>query len=653
MACLLKKISGGIVSGPKSRSIRARCLIRWLLLMAASVTLFASTNAQNFPLSVDPSHRFLTDQTGAPVYLNGDAAWSLIVQPNFNDASQYLTDRVTRGYNAVLVNLIEHHYADYAPANIAHVAPFTGSPFTTPNEAYFAHADSIINLANQLGLVVLLAPIYLGYQCGDEGWCAEVKSTGINGMKTWGQYVGNRYRNYPNIVWVIGGDTDPSPVRAKVDSMVAALRSADVIYPNRLITAHAAGGAEVATYFPEAWLSINNIYTWNLSEIIPLSESAYARVPGMPFIFMEGNYEGTANITLQQIRAQAYWSFLRGAAGHIFGNNPIWYFGSKVVSGSNEDWMGALGSPGNLCMQYFDQLVVSKNWSRLVPDLAGTVLTSGAMSGTSQAVAAYTPDSLSIVGYMPSRRTVTIDPSVLTGNRIHVQWYRPSAGTYTDAGIVPKATGNYTPPASGDWVLTLDAVVSAPAPPALQSPINGDVGTVVNPVLQWTASGGASAYEVQVATDAGFTNTVIDRNDISATYYNADGLFYSSTYYWRVKASNTGGASEYSPAWSFTTEDGTSCCVGFRGNIDNDPEDQITIQDVTYLVQYMFKHGPPPPCPLEADVDGSTGEVDVVDLVRLESYMFKGYAAPAPCPMDGMGRRAGVNPDWLAWIDIM
>ena len=72
------------------------------------------------------------------------------------------------------------------------------------------------------------------------------------------------------------------------------------------------------------------------------------------------------------------------------------------------------------------------------------------------------------------------------------------------------------------------------------------------------------------------------------------------------------------------------CCVGIRGNVDNDPGNNIDISDLVYLVDYMFCQGPESPCPEEADIDGS-GVLDISDLVRLVDYMFNSGLPPESC----------------------
>lgn len=74
-------------------------------------------------------------------------------------------------------------------------------------------------------------------------------------------------------------------------------------------------------------------------------------------------------------------------------------------------------------------------------------------------------------------------------------------------------------------------------------------------------------------------------------------------------------------------------CIGIRGNIDNDMDEEITIGDLVYLVSYFFStlNYKVPECSLETDVDGS-GEINVIDLVYLVEYFFGDGMPPLSCP---------------------
>ena len=411
-----------------------------------------------------PAGRYLVDQNGKPFFLAGDAAWSLIAQLSDQDADTYLANRQQLGFTAVLVNLIEHQFSTNAPADIYGLSPFTGKVFTTPNEAYFAHTDYIINSAAQKGIIVLLAPLYLGYQCGNEGWCAEVQAASTADLTAWGQYVGNRYKNYNNIVWVIGGDTDPSSVKAQVQAVVAGIQSADT---RHLFTAH--NNPEQMAIDPwsgASWLNVNDVYTYSSTHYVP-ALTAYQVAPTIPFFLMESRYEGEG-ATAQQLRAQSYWTVLSGGFGQVFGNCPIWNFGTAPAFCSSTNWQAQLNGQGSRNMSYLQKLFTARHWSRLVPDLSHVALTTGygTYGGTSYATAAYAADSSSLIAYLPTSRTVTVSGSRLAGSTMTAWWYNPGTGVATLIGTYSTTgTQSFTPPASGDWVLVVDSpTFNFPAP---------------------------------------------------------------------------------------------------------------------------------------------------------------------------------------------
>src|SRR4029079_3575840 len=79
--------------------------------------------------------------------------------------------------------------------------PSTGSyDLTKTNEAYFAHIDYIINLAAQYGIQVLLDP------CETGSFLSVMLANGTNRCRAYGQFLGNRYKNFPNIIWMSGND---------------------------------------------------------------------------------------------------------------------------------------------------------------------------------------------------------------------------------------------------------------------------------------------------------------------------------------------------------------------------------------------------------------------------------------------------------------
>jgi hypothetical protein len=67
-------------------------------------------------LSADGTHVVDANDGGRPLFFNGDTAWSLIAQLSREDAELYLADRRRKGFNLVLVNLIERRVGPHQAA---------------------------------------------------------------------------------------------------------------------------------------------------------------------------------------------------------------------------------------------------------------------------------------------------------------------------------------------------------------------------------------------------------------------------------------------------------------------------------------------------------------------------------------------------------
>jgi len=441
---------------------------------AGTLVLAAPQKAARFPLRVQAGQRHLSDAAGEPFLLHGDTAWSLIADLTREEVDVYLADRRARGFNTLLVSLLEHKFARKAPANIYGQAPFLpAGDFRMPNEAYFAHADWVLSRARDNGFLVILTPAYTGWDGGSDGWWGEMTASGEEALRAYGRFVGARYRGLDNIIWVHGGDYTP-PNKALVRAVALGIKETA---PEQLHTSHLAPEAFVANFWEgETWFDVTTIYTYG--PVCPKALEAYAHPLKRPAFLIESAYENEHGAGAWRVRTQAYHALLCGASGQVFGNNPIWHFRHAGIFPASGDWWDSLGSPGAQSMTHLTNLFGGLPWRQLEPDIGGQLLTGGKGQEKHLAVASRTSDGTLGLVYIPSWRTITLDFSRFASPQVEAQWFDPSNGQVSVVEGSPFGGNDklqLKPSAKnaggdGDWLLILKARPSGIGEPPRSTP---------------------------------------------------------------------------------------------------------------------------------------------------------------------------------------
>jgi hypothetical protein len=435
--------------------------------LATSAMPPAALDSQSYryPLKVSANRRYLVDQDDRPFLMMGDSPQALFGDLSEADAELFLANRQAAGFNTVWVNLLCNAYTgcNADGTTFDGIAPFTNEgDLSTPNEAYFSRVDRMLALADKYGMVVLLDPIETG------GWLDMLKANGIEKAYNYGQYLGNRYKSVPNIVWMSGNDFQDWRNADNDAAVMAVARGLQDSDSNRLQTVEFEFYESASLQNPnwEQLIQLDAAYSYHPTYSVVLQE--YNRPNYVPVFMVEANYEFERNLsppvtTAELLRRQGYWTMLSGATGQLYGNKYTWQF----IDG----WKTQLDTIGSMQMGYVTALFGPRAWYDLVPDQDHSLVTSGygafksdgGVADSDYATAARTSDGRLAIAYMPTGRTLTVDLSKMSGT-LNAKWYDPTRGTFIAAGsgLANSGSHDFTPPAKNadgdtDWVLVLEA----------------------------------------------------------------------------------------------------------------------------------------------------------------------------------------------------
>jgi hypothetical protein len=559
----------------------------------------AAGNGTAWPLKKSANNRYLVDQNNNPYLMVGDSPQSAIGNLSVSEADRYFADRAAHGFNTVWVNLLcdSYTFCNADGTTKDGIKPFTtgSSPtnydLSTPNETYFARVDAIINSAASHDLTVILDPIETG------GWLDTMVNNGATKDTNFGKYLGNRYKTFPNIIWMSGNDfqswsnpADDTVVRA----VASGIQTNDTAHIHSLELDFLTSSSLNDTNW-SGMLGLNASYTYypTYAEVL----KGYNQTPTIPDFMVEANYEfehngGTDGGAPPNLRRQEYWTMTSGATGQLYG--------SGHTDGIANGWLASdLDSIGVTQLGYLTSLLQGKAWYDLVPDQAHTLVTAGygTFASTGSIVtndyitAAKTPDGSLAMAYIPSSRTVTVDMSRLSG-AVTARWYDVTAGTYATISGSPFAnsgTRQFTTPGThsdgaSDWVLVLEAGASTDNTPPTVSMTAPTAGSTVsgNATLSANAADNLGVNSVQFKVDG---NNAGSADFIAPYSISWDSTSVSNgTHSLTAIATDSAGNSTTSTAVSITVDNGNTLTIGettITPNNDNGNANLLIAQQAT------------------------------------------------------------------------
>jgi len=429
-------------------------------------------------VKVSDNHRFLVTGDGKPFFWLADTAWQLIHDLNREEVDRYLEDRVKKGFNVIqTVALAEHGGLD-RPNAYGHL-PLVDRDPTRPDsregDDYWKQLDYVIESAARRGLYVALLPTWgshvtRGFTDGKVNGIFNVTNAEI-----YGRFIGGRYRQRSNVIWMLGGDRaalteDAKAVWRAMARGIAVGVAGREDYSKVLMTFHPVGPGSSFDYFPnEDWLDFHGIQSSHGPAILnwKMIEREYRRTPVRPVIDLETTYAGivfgkqTEPLTDDLARRAAYWAVFAGACGHTYGHNSIWQMfvpgKSGPLAGAKTSWQAALDAPSATQMGHLRRLMESRTFLTQKPD---PTLLAFEQNDPSTMCLALHGDGFALI-YTPTGRTLDVDLRQLRGGKVKAAWFDPRTGASTGAGEFENdRVQSFDPPgderAGNDWVLCLE-----------------------------------------------------------------------------------------------------------------------------------------------------------------------------------------------------
>ena len=441
-------------------------------------------------LSVSPNRRFLQQAGGSPFFWLGDTAWLLFSRLDRADTRRYLDDRQAKGFTVIQVVVLHTAEARAANGAPALVDNDPGTPRVTPGNApsdrsaydYWDHIDWVAGEAAARGLYLALVP----------AWGSVVKSGQLNAANVvaYGTFLARRYRDVPNVIWLVGGDAKGNE---QIEVWKALGRTLRAKGPHHLITYHPFGRMQSSTWFHgEPWLDFNMFqsghrrYDQDTDSPRRFGEDNWryvlddhARDPPKPVLDGEPSYEnipqglhdGTQPYwTAADARRYAYWSVFAGACGHTYGDNAVMQFHTAAAGKGDYSprnfWPEALDDPGAGQMRHLKALMLSRPYFDRVYDAEAVVAGSG--EKYERLLATKGRDYLFVYSY--TGRPFSVRPGAIAGRPLRAWWFNPRDGRAHLIGVIRASeVGRFSPPGElgdgHDWVLVLDDASRGYPPP--------------------------------------------------------------------------------------------------------------------------------------------------------------------------------------------
>ena len=445
--------------------MKKRILSVCLMLGLATIFTYAQKPWDNGRLMISSNNRYLQFENGSPFFWLGDTGWLVPQHLDRSEVEYYFNKCRRAGYNMVQIQVMDAvpSYNIYGQQSLPYGWDFTKAD-PEGEYSYWDHLDYIVRKAEQNGIYIGMVAI----------WGSQVQSGNINAeqAKAYGKFLAERYKNNPNIIWIMGGDIQGDIHPEVWNALATSIKSID---NKHLMTFHPRGRYTSAKWWSKAsWMDFHTFQSGhrkygqrmgNKEYPIPDSteednwmyvDSTWAYKPIKPVLDDEPSYEDIpkglhdANEARWQdydVRRYAYWSVFAGSCGHTYGHNVIMqmlkpgYPTGYGSDGTVKAWYQGLEDPGYNQMQYLSDLMLSFPFFERIPDQSIIVGKNGMKYD--RLIATRGKDYLMVYNY--NSNFMKIDLRKISGKKKLLWWFNPSDGAISFIGTADNTIITMSP----------------------------------------------------------------------------------------------------------------------------------------------------------------------------------------------------------------
>jgi hypothetical protein len=345
---------------------------------------------------------------------------------------------------------------------------------SNPNEDWWRYLDEYIEKCKQHSL-------YVGITLG---WWGKLKSSSQTDLYNYGKWVGNRYKNNNNVVWLTLGEAGSHLRKSelpkeKLRALVDGIRDGDT--GNKLLTVHADYKRGTSLTSDTKLCDFNNWQTsqwknpsdlpkkdkrnWTVWEAIDYDYRQGYNGNPKPTLDAEAMYENNKDFcgaTPFEIRRRAYFTIFAGAFGHTYGAGGIWD-GLISEKGCSKSALEAINYIGAKNIGYLSNFLhkLGNDFLKLQPRQS-IILNGNSRSYDKHIQATVAKDNSLALIYSASDAEYTLDLTQLSKNKLIASWYNPRTNSFEKENQrlkKNKTRQKFDPPGQkgpgNDWVLIL------------------------------------------------------------------------------------------------------------------------------------------------------------------------------------------------------